>query len=233
MTRPIKTKNIYELGKDLSVDQLNGIFSKLTFEERIQQLYHYFPEKEVLYTSSFGTKSAFLLYWVSQIRPSQKVHFINTTYHFDQTLQYKQELEEHFNLNIVEVLPSEKENKLTREEQWWLEHPKMCCSINKVVPLEPIIAKHRVWISGLMAYQTDFRSHLRIFEKQGDILKFHPLIDLDEGEFLYYKGLNKLPAHPLETQGYGSVGCTHCTVKGEGRDGRWVGREKKGMWTSP
>ena len=227
MTRPIKTESIYKLGKDLSVDQLNEIFSELTFEERIRQLYQYFPEQEVLYTSSFGTKSAFLLFWVSQIRPSQKVHFIDTTYHFEQTIQYKQELQERFKLNIIEVLPGESENKLTSEEQWWNDHPKMCCSINKVVPLEPIIAQHQVWISGLMAYQTDFRSRLRIFEKQGDILKFHPLIDIDEGEFLYHKAINQLPAHPLEAQGYGSVGCTHCTVKGEGRSGRWVGTEKK------
>ena len=61
--------------------------------------------------------------------------------------------------------------------------PKMCCSINKVVPLEPIIAEHKVWISGLISHETDFRSRLRVFEKQGDIVKFHPLIDIDEGVF--------------------------------------------------
>ncbi|MEK7257574.1 MAG: phosphoadenylyl-sulfate reductase, partial [Bacteroidota bacterium] len=163
-------------------------------------------------------------YFVSQIRPAQKVHFIDTTYHFQETLEYKEMLTERFNLNVIDVLPEPEQNALTREEQWWKDHPRMCCSINKVVPLEPIKAQHKVWISGLMSYQTEFRSHLRVFEKQGDILKFHPLIDIDEGEVLYHFSLHNLPRHPLEDLGYGSIGCMHCTEKGEGRNGRWKGQ---------
>lgn len=227
MTGPIKSTEIIHPTGVPDINLLNEVFAPLTFEERIKELYRYFPESEVLFTSSFGTKSAFLLHWVSKIHPGQKVHFIDTTYHFKETLDYKLKLQQLYNLEIIDVEPSEAENTLTREEEWWKDHPKMCCSINKVVPLEPIVAQHKVWISGLMAYQTKFRSHLRIFEKQGDILKFHPLIDIDEGEFLYHKELNNIPAHPLESQGYGSVGCTHCTVKGEGRSGRWEGTEKK------
>ncbi len=210
--------------QDLSVELLNDIFTPLSFERRIQLLYRYFEEKDVLFTSSFGGNSVFLLYFVSQIRPAQKVHFIDTTYHFQETLEYKEMLTERFNLNVIDVLPEPEQNALTREEQWWKDHPRMCCSINKVVPLEPIKAQHKVWISGLMSYQTEFRSHLRVFEKQGDILKFHPLIDIDEGEVLYHFSLHNLPRHPLEDLGYGSIGCMHCTEKGEGRNGRWKGQ---------
>lgn len=102
--------------------------------------------------------------------------------------------------------------------------PAYAAPYNKVVPLDPIKAQHKVWVSGLMAYQTEFRSHLRVFERQGDILKFHPLIDIEEGEVLYQFSLNNLPKHPLEDMGYGSIGCTHCTKKGEGRDGRFQGQ---------
>ena len=161
-----------------------------------------------------------------RLRPSQTVHFIDTTYHFQETIDYKNELIEAYDLNVIDVLPDAAPNQLTRDEKWWEDHPKMCCSINKVVPLEPIVDKHTVWISGLMAYQTDFRSNLRVFEKQGDIIKFHPLIDIDEGEFLFYLSYNKLPRHPLESQGYGSIGCSHCTVKGQGRSGRWKDNNK-------
>jgi len=209
---------------DLSVELLNEIFTSLDFEERIRLLYRYFDEEEVLFTSSFGTNSAFLLHILSRIRPTQKVHFIDTTYHFPETLAYKAELTRLFNLDVVEIKPEPEENALTREEQWWKDHPRMCCSINKVVPLEPVKARHKVWISGLMAFQTPFRSHLRIFEKQGDILKFHPLIDIDEGEVLYHFEKNKLPQHPLSAAGYGSIGCVHCTKKGEGRSGRFQGQ---------
>lgn len=213
--------------QDLSIELLNDIFTPLNFEARISLLYKYFKTDEVLYTSSFGTKSVFLLHLLKQLKPEQGVHFINTTYHFPETLAYKQELTELLNLQITEVLPNETENQLTREEEWWIEHPKMCCSINKVVPLKPIVAQHKVWISGLMSYQTQFRSRLNVFERQGDIIKFHPLIDINEGEFLYYLSKNNLPPHPLEAEGYGSVGCTHCTHKGTGREGRWKGQEKK------
>ena len=78
--------------KPLSVEELNAIFTPLSFKERIARLYQYFDKKEVLFTSSFGTKSVFLLHLVSQIEPGQKVHFIDTTYHFMETLRYKKQL---------------------------------------------------------------------------------------------------------------------------------------------
>jgi len=207
--------------QELSIELLNDIFARLPVEDRIGLLYKYFPEDEVLYTSSFGTKSVLLLYLMSRIRPTQPVYFLDTSYHFPETLAYKTRLEEQFGLKIIDVLPEPEQNALTREEKWWQEHPRLCCSINKVVPLEPVKAQHRVWLSGLMAYQTEFRSRLNVFEKQGDIIKFHPLIDMDEGEFLYNLSYYSLPRHPLEGSGYGSVGCMHCTRQGKGRSGRW------------
>jgi len=212
--------------QDLSIELLNDVFTPLSFEERLQLLYKYFPEEDVLVTSSFGTKSVFLLHLLHRIHPTQPVHFIDTTYHFPETIRYKKDLTRLFDLNVVDVFPAIEENALTREEEWWKDHPRMCCAVNKIVPLEPIKAKHKIWISGLMSYQTEYRSRLKVFERQGDIIKFHPLIDIDEGEFLYYMDYYKLPRHPLEKHGYGSVGCTHCTAQGEGRSGRWQGTGK-------
>lgn len=206
----------------LSTEELSEIFRPYLFEDRIRKIYEYFDPEEILVTSSFGTKSVFLLHLISKIYPEQKIHFIDTTYHFPETIEYKKQLTERFNLQVIDVLPQTRENDLTRDEKWWIEHPKMCCTINKVSPLEPIVAKHRVWIAGLMAFQTEFRAHLDIFTEQGDIIKFHPLIDMDEGDFLYYLSYHQLPAHPLEATGFGSVGCTHCTRKGAGRSGRWM-----------
>jgi len=215
-----------KLEQQSSIEELNALFTPLPFKERLAKLYDFFPEEEILFTSSFGTKSVFLLHLISQIRPAQTIHFIDTTYHFRETLEYKEQLEQLFNLNIKEVQPGKVVNQLTLEDKWWVDHPRMCCTINKIAPLEPIIAQHKVWISGLMGYQTPFRAHLRVFEQQGDVLKFHPLVDIDEGEFLYHIGFHRLPAHPLEQEGFGSVGCVHCTAKGKGREGRWVDKEK-------
>lgn len=208
------------------VAYLNEMFTPLTFEERIQTLYQYFPEEEVMMTSSFGTKSAFLLYWVSKLRPSQRVYFLDTTYHFPETLAYKAELTKRFGLRVEDIQPDPSRNERTRREEWWKHQTSRCCYINKVQPLEPVKAAHSVWISGLMGYQTEFRSDLKVFEQQGELLKFHPIVDIDEGEFLYYMELLDLPRHPLEERGFGSIGCTHCTVAGQGRDGRWQNSEK-------
>jgi phosphoadenosine phosphosulfate reductase len=209
-----------------SVDMLNDMFKTLHIRERIRLLYELYDERDILFTSSFGTKSAYLLYLISEIRPSQTVYFIDTAYHFPETIQYKKQLAESFGLKVVDVLPDIEKHMLTREGEWWKDHPRMCCTINKIAPVEPLIASHKVWIAGLMAFQTKFRSRLEVFVEQGDIIKFHPLVDIDEGEFLYRMGYHNIPRHPLESEGYGSIGCTHCTSAGEGRDGRWQGTGK-------
>lgn len=215
-----------QLRPKLSVDQLNELFTPLTFEQRMRMLSRVFPSQDVLYTSSFGTRSVMLLHLISRFRPKQLVYFINTTYHFPATLAYRDQLTADFGLNVVDVLPDPAQNELTRKEQWWKSNPDVCCAVNKVLPLEPIKQRHKVWITGLMAYQTGYRSSLKVFEEQDGLLKFNPLIDIDEGEWLYYVGYHQLPRHPLEALGYGSVGCEHCTAKGKGRAGRWKGKAK-------
>lgn len=223
----IREKTSMVRTQQYDVEYLNAIFTPLSYEERLQKLYELFPQEEILVTSSFGTKSVFILHLLNKLNIQQKIYFINTTYHFQETLDYKDQLVDLFSLDVEEVLPNPVENRITRDQEWWKDHPKMCCSVNKVVPLEPIKAKHNIWMSSLMSYQTKFRSNLRVFEEQGDILKFHPLIDIEEAEFLYQMGFHKLPKHPLEAKGYGSVGCEHCTSKGEGRAGRWKGKLKQ------
>lgn len=224
MTTTYSAVKIGQQGPD--ADALNEIFTPLPFEKRIRLLYHYFRQREVLLTSSFGAQSAFLLHLISQIQPAQPVHFIDTAFHFPETLAYKRRLAGQFGLQVIDVLPDPAQNKAAAEEQWWQKDAGACCTVNKVLPLEPIKAQHSVWMSGLMAYQTGFRSTLRVFEPKGNILKFHPLIDIDEGEFLYYMSYHNLPRHPLEDEGYGSIGCKYCTARGEGRSGRWKGLAK-------
>lgn len=62
--------------QNIKLDLLSDLFENLTLDNRIRQLYRYFDESEVLYTSPFGTKSVFLLYLISKLRPTQEVHFI-------------------------------------------------------------------------------------------------------------------------------------------------------------
>lgn len=208
----------------MEVDQLNDKYKALSLDNRITEVYKDF--QHVLFTSSFGTTSALLLHLFKKIRPQQEVLFLDTTYHFKETLEYKEQLTQLLELRIKSILPEEWKNKFTSQDQTWKKDPDLCCSINKVEPLQGIKSKFEVWVSGLMAWQTPHRQQLKIFEPADGIVKFHPLIDITKHEMEEYFTANHLPEHPLLKQGYSSVGCIHCTVKGQDRQGRWANKSK-------
>jgi phosphoadenosine phosphosulfate reductase len=81
-------------------------------------------------------------------------------------------------------------------------------------------------VSGLMEWQSDHRASLDIFENRGEILKFYPLLDVTKEERDEFIAKHKLPFHPLVKKGYQSIGCSHCTVAGEERNGRWNNNPK-------
>lgn len=209
-----------------ALSALNVEFASLDFQDRIKRLYDYFPVEEVLFTSSFGTKSVVMLTLVSRGNKNQVVHMLNTGYHFPETLAYKETLRELTGLPMAEIHPTPKQHQQTVEAEMWNSQPDRCCHYNKVLPLREVKARHKVWMSGVHAYQTMNRQGMEIFELVDGLIHFHPLIDITEGEFLYLLEKDKLPRHPLEALGFGSIGCTHCTSRGEGRSGRWKGKEK-------
>lgn len=208
----------------MNLEELNRKYLLLSPEERIQELYKDFSK--VLFTSSFGTTSAFLLHLFHKVKPNETVYFLDTTYHFNETIEYKETLTKLLNLKVIDVKPEEWKNNFTQKDKTWNSDPDLCCSINKVEPIEKIKTNFEVWVSGLMASQNSHRQNLKVFEEKEGILKFYPLIDQSEKKAKEYINKNKLPEHPLLSQGYSSVGCFHCTVAGKGRSGRWVNKSK-------
>ncbi len=85
------------------IKALNEKYSTLTVDERIRALYTDFNAEKVMLTSSFASTSAFFLYLFSKIHPEQKVFFIDTGFHFPETIEYKKKLTELYNLNVVEI----------------------------------------------------------------------------------------------------------------------------------
>jgi phosphoadenosine phosphosulfate reductase len=209
------------------IDQLNRKYEPLTAEERIQELYTDFSAEEVLLTSSFAANSAFFLHLFHTITAgNQIIHFIDTTYHFPETLEYKKKLTELYQLKVVDVLPEVWKNEFTTNDQTWKTDPDLCCSVNKVEPLSEVSKNFKVWASGLMRSQNDYRKDLKIFEMKGGILRFYPILEITPDERNAYIENHQLPFHPLVIEGYNSIGCKHCTVKGASREGRWVGLAK-------
>lgn len=200
---------------------LNDRYRSLSPEARIARLYEDFDEDRVMLTSSFAATSAFLLHMFSRARPSQPVHFIDTGYHFPETLAYKADLIRRYGLKVLDVRAEAWRHEFTARDETWKKDPDFCCSINKVEPLEAVRRHFDVWASGLMRWQTEHRATLDIFEIRGSIIKFYPLIDVSREERDAYIRRHRLPFHPLVDRGYASIGCTHCTAPGQDRSGRW------------
>lgn len=208
------------------VDELNNKYRKLSVCQRIETLYEDFDLNEVMLTSSFAATSAFLLKIFSDINKEQVVYFIDTGYHFEDTLKYKAQLTEEYGLNVKSIRAIKEEHDFTTQDETWKKNPDFCCSINKVKPLESIKERYNVWVSGLMKWQSDHRETLDIFEVRNGILKFYPLLDVTKEERDAFIEKHQLPFHPLVAKGYHSIGCSHCTVPGKGRSGRWNNNPK-------
>ena len=205
---------------------LNQKYKILSLTDRISELYRDFEEAEIMLTSSFAATSAFLLKLFSDENRNQRVYFIDTGYHFDETLKYKEELSCTYDLKVKSVSAIREEHNFTTMDQTWNKNPDFCCYINKVKPLESLRKKYTVWVSGLMKWQSDHRASLNIFETRNDILKFYPLLDVTKEERDAFIERHQLPFHPLASKGYNSIGCTHCTTPGEDRSGRWNNNPK-------
>jgi len=204
-----------------NLKELNERYNKLTIYERVESLYKDFDEKDIMLTSSFAATSAFLLKVFSDVNKNQKIYFIDTGYHFHETMIYKEYMTQLYGLNVVNIKADDKAHLETQNELMWQTNPDRCCKINKVDPLQSIKKNYKVWVSGLMRWQSDFRTSLDIFEERKEILKFYPLLDIDfEGRDKFITD-HHLPFHPLKSKGYSSIGCEHCTVPGDGRSGRW------------
>lgn len=176
--------------------------------------------------SSFGTQSAVLLHYVTQLRPSIPVIFLDTHKHFSETLEYRDQLTELLSLNLLVVRP---DTSLLQEEDprntLSQEDPNTCCMIRKTFPLQDTLDHFDSWISGRKRFQSISRSTLPILERDGTKLKINPLAIWTESEVEQYSQKFNLPRHPLQSYGYPSIGCEPCTEKvmsgGNSRNGRW------------
>ncbi|MDN6310779.1 MAG: phosphoadenylyl-sulfate reductase [Flavobacteriaceae bacterium] len=208
------------------IQALNHKYRKLSVCQRIEELYRDFDLSEIMLTSSFAATSAFLLKIFSDINKDQIVYFIDTGYHFEETLEYKKQLTRTYGLNVKSIRALKEEHDFTTKDETWRKNPDFCCSINKVKPLERIKQDYNIWVSGLMKWQSDHRQTLDIFENRNDILKFYPLLDVTKEERDAFIQKHELPFHPLVAKGYHSIGCSHCTVPGKDRSGRWNNNPK-------
>jgi phosphoadenosine phosphosulfate reductase len=182
--------------------------------------------------SSFGAESAVLLHIVAGVDPDVPVIFTNTQKMFGETLAYRDTLSERLRFTDLRVLRPDPRLLAVRDRQAerWSYDPDGCCEIRKVEPLARALVPFDAWISGRKGFQAGTRTALPRFEEDQGRLKINPLVDWDKAALDAYFAEHDLPRHPLEAQGYPSIGCAPCTSPvrpGEDpRAGRWRGMDK-------
>lgn len=187
---------------------------------------------QIAAVSSFGTESAVLLHMVAQADPATPVVFTDTLKMFPETLAYRDTLVARLGLLDVRVIQPDP-TLLAAKDPEGIRHgydPDGCCELRKVEPLARGLAPFEAWISGRKGFQAGTRRALPRFEVEDGRLKLNPLADWDKAALDGYFTAHDLPRHPLETEGYLSIGCAPCTSKvkpGEDpRAGRWRGFDK-------
>jgi phosphoadenosine phosphosulfate reductase len=151
---------------------------------------------------------------------------------FDETLAYRETLIERLGLTENSVVTPDPAVLAAKDESGlrWSYDPDGCCAIRKVEPLARAKVGLDSWISGRKAFQSVTRENLPRFEVEDGRLKINPLGDWGKNQLEAYFEEHELPRHPLEAQGFLSVGCQPCTspvLPGEDpRAGRWRGWDK-------
>jgi phosphoadenosine phosphosulfate reductase len=182
--------------------------------------------------SSFGAESAVLLHMAARIRPDIPVLFLDTGMLFGQTLDYRRALTTRLGLTDVRDLRPSFEDLATRdpESNLWQRDTDACCHIRKVLPLDTALSGFDAWITGRKRFHGGDRLRLSVVEEAEGKIKFNPLANWTKVEIDEYAELHDLPAHPLVSAGFPSIGCWPCTNPvEEGADvraGRWVGSQK-------
>jgi phosphoadenosine phosphosulfate reductase len=212
---------------------LNRRFEGVETGEMLREVIEQHLVGEVAIVSSFGAESAVLLHMIAQINPATPVIFLDTLKMFPETLAYRDQLIDRFGLTGVRNIqpdPAALEKKDGTGLRWSYD-PDGCCEIRKVIPLEKAMAGFDASITGRKGFQSSTRAGLPRFEiDENGRMKVNPLASWTKAELDAYFETHDLPRHPLEAQGYLSIGCAPCTsiVKpGEDpRAGRWRGWEK-------
>jgi phosphoadenosine phosphosulfate reductase len=213
-------------------DALNARFAGV---DTIEMLRACLTEKllgEVAIVSSFGTESAVLLHLVASVDPTVPVILLDTLKLFPETLAYRDTLVERLGLTDVRSIRPDADVLAKKDESGlrWSYDPDGCCEIRKVIPLAKALEGFDAQLTGRKGFQAATRTGLPRFEIADGRLKVNPLASWTKADLDDYFEAHDLPRHPLEAQGYLSIGCAPCTsVVKPGEDpraGRWRGWDK-------
>ena len=174
-----------------------------------------------------------MIHLAEQVAPGIDVIFLDTGYHFVETIGTRDAVKLVHNVNVINVTPT-----LTVAEQdaaWgkdlFARDPDQCCAMRKVAPLGEALKPYAAWASGLRRTDSKARANTPLvsWDATRKLIKVAPIATWTDDDVQRYVELNDLMINPLLEDGYTSIGCEPCTVKATGpdaRSGRWAGLAK-------
>ncbi len=160
-----------------------------------------------------------------QVDPGIEVLFLDTGFHFPETLAYVEEVRARYDLNLKVLTPGP-------EAEAWPCGTERCCELRKVAPLDAALQGRGAWLTGLKRADAPTRvaSPIVSWDEARGLVKVNPVATWTDDDIAYYSADHQLPVHPLLSKGYLSIGCAPTTrpvAPGEDpRAGRWAGTDK-------
>jgi phosphoadenosine phosphosulfate reductase len=162
----------------------------------------------------------------ARVVPDIEVVFLDTQYHFAETLWFVEQVRSRYDLNLRVMRPA------VQPDDLWQRDVEACCAARKIEPLARALEGKDAWISGLRRQEAPTRANAPVvsWDLARSMVKVNPLVSWTDADLAGYIADHDLPVHPLAGNGYPSIGCWPCTravAPGEdARAGRWAGRAK-------
>lgn len=213
----------------------NGIESKIAEAQKVIQT-QLAGAKNACVTSSFQSECVALVHMILAERPDIPVLFLETGYHFDETLAYRDKITADWKLKLINLEAGQ--SVADQEAQFGIlnqTEPNKCCKLRKVGPLFAGLEPYDTWFTALRRDQSPTRANLQEVEDfklpTGTMLnKVAPLAGWNTRDVYQYMQKYEIPELPLYELGYTSIGCKPCTKlpldPGDPRSGRWQGQGK-------
>jgi phosphoadenosine phosphosulfate reductase len=207
---------------DEELAELNREFERLSAPKIIQWAIDTFSPHLCLAASM---QDAVLIDLATKVDPAIEVVFIDTGYHFPETLETVEAVRKRYGLNLRMMTVA------AHDEELWKVDPENCCSAVKVGQLDRALAGKAAWMSGLRRTEAASRAGAPIVARDlRGLVKVNPIATWTELDVQGYIADHDVPINPLLTQGYTSIGCQPCTQlpsdPDDPRSGRWAGRDK-------
>jgi phosphoadenosine phosphosulfate reductase len=186
------------------------------------------------YVVASNMQDAVLVDLAAKVRPGVDVLFLDTGYHFVETIGTRDAVEAVYDINVLNVTP---ENSVAKQDELFgkdlfAREPNECCRMRKVEPLGKALRGYSAWVTGLRRVEAPTRANAPLisWDKAFGLVKINPLAAWTDEDMQNYIDTNDVLVNPLVLEGYPSIGCAPCTAKpaagADPRSGRWAGLSK-------